>query len=112
MVRPGAAFISAPPDSQEYDVLIPILFGTQLKREKVSAILVRVTNYRRFTNKIRRGIYVSMHPLRAGIFDEDAKSPPPPVIRIVLALASETSAVAVRVRAAHARPSTYTALRA
>ncbi|KAI0773477.1 hypothetical protein C8Q74DRAFT_1217582 [Fomes fomentarius] len=105
----GAAFISAPPDNKEYDILIPILFGTLLKREKVSAILIRVTNSERFTKKIHRSMYVTTHPLRAGIFDEDAKSPPPPVIRIVFALASKTSAVSVRVRAEHARPSKYTA---
>ncbi|KAH9828947.1 uncharacterized protein C8Q71DRAFT_684773, partial [Rhodofomes roseus] len=87
----GAALICA--DNQAgVNIIIPCLFGTQLVSEKVTAIMVQVKNDRRFTTKVQRHLFTAMNPYTCGIFAKDVKDPPP-VLRMVFALASSGPAV-------------------
>ncbi|KAH9934215.1 uncharacterized protein B0H18DRAFT_1114955 [Fomitopsis serialis] len=108
----GAAFICA--DSQGgIDIIIPCLFGTVLVREKVSAIMIQVKNDTRCTAKVDPVLFASMDPYRCGVFDSGVKDPPP-VLRIVFALASRESSVTAasrwqRASTSSIRPARFTA---
>ncbi|KAH9926371.1 uncharacterized protein B0H18DRAFT_1211012 [Fomitopsis serialis] len=89
----GAAYICAD-NEDNMAIIIPILFGTVLVQEKVSAIMVQVMNNRRFTTKVERYLFDLMNPYRCGVFDSKVKAPPP-VIRMFFALASPESSVTI-----------------
>lgn len=56
--------------------------------------MVQVMNDRRFTTKVQRHLFELMNPYRCGVFDSKVKDPPP-VIRMVFALASPESSVSI-----------------
>ncbi|RDX41439.1 hypothetical protein OH76DRAFT_1561574 [Lentinus brumalis] len=94
----GAAFVCA--DGQdEFDLVIPVLMGDKLERSKVTAIFIRVRNSSRFGRKLHAPLFACIDP-RSGehpFFPEGVEKPPP-IIRMVFALAapSEQSSVSVR----------------
>jgi hypothetical protein len=90
----GAAVICAN-NQRGVDIIIPVLMGTVLHPKFVTAIFVQVKNDRSYTNKVVDSLFTAMDPCEVKLFTEKAKPPPPrpPVLRIVLALASEKSAV-------------------
>ncbi|KAH9934219.1 uncharacterized protein B0H18DRAFT_547792 [Fomitopsis serialis] len=98
----GMAFICAE-NQGGIDIIIPCLFGTELVREKVSAIMIQVKNDRRFKAKVDPTLFACMDPYRCGVFKSGVKEPPP-VLRMVFALASGKSSVEARSRGHH--PST------
>ncbi|KAJ3013077.1 hypothetical protein NUW54_g1693 [Trametes sanguinea] len=65
---------------------------TDLKKEKVTAILVRAKNGPQYGARIQRPLFESMNPYTSGLFDRAVKEPPP-VLRMVFALASPEAAV-------------------
>ncbi len=75
------------------DIVVPVLIGTSLKKENVTAILVQVRNSRHYGAKIKQPVFANMDPYLCGLFDRDVKEPPP-VLRMVFALASPDAAVA------------------
>ncbi|KAH9911485.1 uncharacterized protein B0H18DRAFT_358315 [Fomitopsis serialis] len=89
----GAAYICA--DSQAgIDIIIPVLSGTVLARAKVSALTVRVKNNTQFAAEVQNHLFEGMDPYVCGVFDDDVADPPP-VLRMVFALASPESSVTV-----------------
>jgi hypothetical protein len=89
----GAAIICAN-NQRGVDIVIPVLMGTVLHPKFVTAIFVQVKNDRTYTDDISDLLLTDMDPFEVKLFTEnDAKAPLPPVLRIVLALASERSAV-------------------
>ncbi|KAI9057967.1 hypothetical protein FKP32DRAFT_1289000, partial [Trametes sanguinea] len=88
----GAAIICAD-GHVGIDIVIPVLIGTDLKKEKVTAILVQVKNSRHFGARIQLPVFANMNPYRCGVFDRYVEEPPP-VLRMVFALASPEPAVA------------------
>lgn len=80
------------------DIVIPCLHGTDLLKEKISVILLRVKTSREYTARIKPLLFTAMDPFECDVLDEvDEKSsePPPPIVRMVFALSSETSTVRV-----------------
>ncbi|KAI0300393.1 hypothetical protein BC826DRAFT_878002, partial [Russula brevipes] len=89
----GAAVICAN-NQRGVDIVIPVLMGTILHPKFVTAILVQVKNDHSYTDKISNHLFTKMNPFKVTLFTEnEAKAPLPPVLRVVLALASERSAV-------------------
>ncbi|KAI0290147.1 hypothetical protein BC826DRAFT_1028338, partial [Russula brevipes] len=90
----GAAVICAN-NQRGVDIVIPVLMGTVLHPKFVTAILIQVKNDRSYTDDVSDSLFTEMDPCKVKLFTENAKPPPPrpPVLRIVLALASEKSAV-------------------
>ena len=92
----GAAVICAY-NQKGIDILVPTLMGTILQPQFVSAILIQVKNDPRFTNKVvpsSASLFMMMEPFKVGLFStRDANAPLPPVLRIVLALASKKPGV-------------------
>lgn len=90
----GAAIICA--DGQAgIDIITPYLVGTELKKESVGAIMYQIKNDRRYGTRISPPLFSSMDPYKCGIFSKGVSNPPP-VIRIVGALASTQSGVKFR----------------
>lgn len=89
----GAAIIM-PNNDLGVDIIIPVLCGTVLTKEKVTAILVHTRNSRHYGAKIQLPVFANMGPYRCGLFDREVENPPP-VLRLVFALASPVSAVSV-----------------
>ncbi|KAJ2968729.1 hypothetical protein NUW54_g13129 [Trametes sanguinea] len=91
----GAAIICAD-GHVGIDIVVPVLIGTvtDLKKEKVTAIFVRAKNGPQYGTRIQRPLFQSMNPYRSGLFDRAVKEPPP-VLRMVFALASPEAAVAL-----------------
>ncbi|CAA7265136.1 unnamed protein product [Cyclocybe aegerita] len=87
----GAAVVCAV-NQAGVDIVVPFLRGKALLEKKVSAILIQVQNGVRFASKIQPSIFASMNPFSVGLFSIDVKNPPP-VIRMVFALASRSSAI-------------------
>ncbi|RPD71010.1 hypothetical protein L226DRAFT_513675 [Lentinus tigrinus ALCF2SS1-7] len=87
----GAAIVCAA-NHGSIDLIIPILFGTVLEKEKVSAIMIQVKNSRHYTTTVAHSLFTSMNPYECGLFDKNVQEPPP-VLRLVFALASSRSAV-------------------
>ena len=90
----GAAIICAN-NQHGIDILIPILMGTILRPEFITAIFVQVKNDGSFTDHVVTPLFTMMDPFYVGLFSGDDEDLPalPPVLRIVLALASEKSGV-------------------
>lgn len=89
----GAALICA--DNQGgLDIIIPILFGDVLLKEKVSAIMIQVKNSRKYGANVHRDLFESMNPYSCAVFAKGVENPPP-VLRMVFALASPISSVKV-----------------
>jgi len=90
----GAAIICAN-NQHGIDILIPVLMGTILRPEFMSGSLVQVKNDGSFTDTVNIALFTLMDPFSVGLFSGDDKglSALPPVLRIVLALASEKSGV-------------------
>ncbi|TFK79479.1 hypothetical protein K466DRAFT_592374 [Polyporus arcularius HHB13444] len=87
----GAAIICADNDI-DIDIVVPVLIGTVLKKEKVTAILIQARNSRHYGAKVQYSVFANMNPYRCGLFASDVEDPPP-VLRMVFALASKRSAV-------------------
>ena len=89
----GAAVICAT-NQRGIDILIPVLMGTILDPRFVTAIFVQVKNDGTYTRKPCTSLFTMMNPFKVGLFsNSDGKDAVPPVLRIVLALASERSGV-------------------
>ncbi|KAJ2975911.1 hypothetical protein NUW54_g11655 [Trametes sanguinea] len=88
----GAAIICADQNA-EIDFVIPILLGTALKKENVTAILVQAKNSRHYGARIHYPLFKLMDPYTCGLFNDDVKEPLP-ILRMVFALASPEAAVA------------------
>ncbi|RPD56220.1 hypothetical protein L227DRAFT_656305 [Lentinus tigrinus ALCF2SS1-6] len=87
----GAAIVCV--DNQtSIDLIIPILFGTVLVKDQVSAVMIQVKNSRHYTTTVAHSLFTSMNPDECGWFDKNVQEPPP-VLRLVFALASSRSAV-------------------
>ena len=81
----------------DLDIAVPVLLGTTLVKENVTAILVRVTNGRISTARPWSAIVNVMDPDLYGMFERNIESAPrPAVVRVVLALASPKSVVKTR----------------
>ncbi|KAI9066890.1 hypothetical protein FKP32DRAFT_324631 [Trametes sanguinea] len=89
----GAAIICAD-GHLGIDIVVPVLLGTKLKKEQVTAILVRAKNGPQYGARVQSPLLESMNPYTSGLFDRAVKEPPP-VLRMVFALASPEAAVAV-----------------
>ena len=89
----GAAIICAD-GHVGIDIIVPVLIGTVLEKQHVTAILVQARNSRHYKAKIQYPVFTNMNPYRCGLFDRNVVDPPP-VLRMVLALASPEAAVAV-----------------
>ena len=91
----GAAVICAN-NQHGVDIIIPVIMGTILQPRFVTAIFDQVKNDGRRTDSVDNSLFTVMDPFKIGLFSEDdAKDAAlvPPVLRIVLALASEKSSV-------------------
>jgi hypothetical protein len=90
----GAAVICAN-NQRGVDIVIPVLMGTIVHPEFITAIFIQVKNDPRFTNKISKSLFDMMNPIHLGLFSKDDEKALalPPVLRIVFALASERSGV-------------------
>ena len=91
----GAAIICA--DNQHgIDIIIPVLMEKLLHPQFVTAIFVQVKNDRHYRTKVDTPLFTSMDPFKVEFFSKaDAEAPAlPPILRIVLALASEEPLVA------------------
>ena len=92
----GAAVVCAS-NQMGVDILVPVLTGTILQPEFVSAILFQVKNNARYTNNVSPTsaiLFTMMDPFKVGLFSKrDMENPLPPVLRIVLALASRKPSV-------------------
>ncbi len=94
----GAAFVCA--DGQDdFGLVIPVLIGDKLEKSKVTAIFIRVNTSSRFVRKLHAPLFACIDP-RGGErpFFPKGVEKPPPIIRMVFALAapSEQSSVSVR----------------
>ena len=87
----GAAII-CPDGDVGVDIVVPVLIGTALQKKKVTAILIQSRNSRHYGAHVRSPVFANMNPYRCGLFDRYVEDPPP-VLRMVFALASEESAV-------------------
>ncbi|KAI0700802.1 hypothetical protein C8T65DRAFT_741918 [Cerioporus squamosus] len=74
------------------DIVIPVLFGTVLAKEKATAILIHASNSRHYGAKVQYSVFANMNPYRCGLFAGDVENPPP-VLRMDFALASQESTV-------------------
>jgi hypothetical protein len=92
MICRGAAIIFT--NNQEaIDIIIPMLMGTILRPQFVSAILIQIKNNIAFTHNVDVRLFDAMDPFQVRLFSgNDAHVPP--ILRIVLALAAEKSVVA------------------
>ncbi|KAL7278890.1 hypothetical protein ACG7TL_006721 [Trametes sanguinea] len=88
----GAAIICAD-GHVGIDIVIPVLIGTDLKKEKITAILVQARNSRHYGARVQLPVFANMNPYTCGLFDRYVEDPPP-VLRMVFALASPEAAVA------------------
>jgi hypothetical protein len=74
------------------DMILPVCFsGKTLSRHTVTAILVQVKNDTSFGENVHSYLFDAMEPFKIDLFDEGTE--PLPIIRMVFALASKTSAV-------------------
>ncbi|KAJ8474184.1 hypothetical protein ONZ45_g16037 [Pleurotus djamor] len=77
------------------DFVIPFLRGHILKKENIGAILVQVKNDERYGDQLNGHLFDTMNPCRLGLCDpEDTLQVP--VIRIVMALASDSPVIQSR----------------
>jgi hypothetical protein len=75
------------------DFVLPFLLdGTSITPENVSAIIIQVKNDGTYTKKPKLYLFDAMNPFWLGIFTK-ADRRPPPIIRMVFALASSESSV-------------------
>ncbi|KAI0313065.1 hypothetical protein OF83DRAFT_1066111, partial [Amylostereum chailletii] len=89
----GAAVI-CPNNQRGVDIIVPVLFGTVLHPDSVSAILVQVKTDRSYTTSPREYTFEATDPFQVGIFSDKGRSDAEaarPVIRMVFALASSRS---------------------
>ena len=74
------------------DIVLPVCYsGNVLSRRNVTAILVQVKNDPCFGEEIHGHLFNAMDPFAIKLFDQQTQ--PLPIIRMVFALASQTSAV-------------------
>jgi hypothetical protein len=91
----GAAIVCA--DYQRaVDVVIPVIIDKDkpLTKDNVTALLLQSKNDVSYTTKVFPSLFHIMDPYALGIFDRSTRNPPP-VIRMVYALASRKSGVCV-----------------
>jgi len=91
----GVAIVCA--DNQPaVDVIFPIVINKDkpITKENVTALLKQSKNDVRFSTKVLPSIFHAMDPYALGVFDKSTENPPP-VIRMVYALASRKSGVCV-----------------
>ncbi|KAL7284896.1 LOW QUALITY PROTEIN: hypothetical protein ACG7TL_002210 [Trametes sanguinea] len=96
----GAALVCA--DGQNgFDVVIPILIGDKLEKSKVTAIFIQVKTSTRFGNTPHGPLFHCINPgPRDGTppFFLEAMQKPPPIIRMIFALAAPAQKPSVLVR--------------
>ncbi|KAI0310330.1 hypothetical protein OF83DRAFT_1288185 [Amylostereum chailletii] len=90
----GAAAICAN-NQRGADIIIPVLFGTTLHPDSVSAIIVQVKNDASFSTSLKEYLFKAMDPFQLGVFSDTSKnqSKAKPIIRMVFALASSKSGI-------------------
>ena len=98
----GAAIICAN-NQHGIDILIPVLMGIILRPEFMSGSFFQIKNDGSFTDNVDIALFTLMNPFHVGLFSKADENLPalPPVLRIVLALASKKSGVTgpqIRVR--------------
>ncbi|KAI0363048.1 hypothetical protein BV20DRAFT_984042 [Pilatotrama ljubarskyi] len=98
----GAAII-CPDEQVGINIVIPVLIGTSLVKENVTAIFVQANYSRHYGAKIQYPVFMNMNPYTCGLFDRDVKEPPP-ALRMVFALASPDAAVATPIGPARQSP--------
>ncbi|OSC96920.1 hypothetical protein PYCCODRAFT_1428807 [Trametes coccinea BRFM310] len=94
----GAALVCA--DGQNgFDLVIPILIGDKLEKSKVTAIFIQVKTSTRFGNTLHGPLFHCINP-RDGTppFFLEAMQKPPPIIRMIFALAAPAQKLSVLVR--------------
>ncbi|KAI0316923.1 hypothetical protein OF83DRAFT_1124096 [Amylostereum chailletii] len=104
----GAAAICAN-NQRGADIIIPVLFGTVLHPDSVSAIIVQVKNDGSYTTTIKEYLFKAMDPFHVGVFSESGGShfKTRPIIRMVFALASSKSGISAP--ASESVPANFTA---
>ena len=65
-----------------------------MRKDKVSAVMVRVENDTNIGIKVQNDLFMGMDPFRCRVFADGVENPPP-VLRMVFALASSRSIVSV-----------------
>jgi hypothetical protein len=71
------------------DIILPVLFrGVHLNKDAMTAFIIQVKNDAKFSVKPQRYLFSAMNPFLLGIFDRRTQTDPPPVIRMVFALAA------------------------
>ena len=84
-----------------FDIVIPVLMGQVLRPQFVTAIFIQVKNDSCFTDDPYIPLFALIDPFQSGFFSEDDAKVTltlPPILRIVLALASEKSIVTGPIR--------------
>ena len=80
-------------NQQGVDIVLPVCdIQRKLSRDTVTAILIQVKNAEDIKLKIDKALFDGMGPIKLGVFPKDVT--PKPVIRMVLALASDKAGVA------------------
>ena len=92
----GVAIVCA--DNQAgADIIFPMTYkNTVLEKENMTVIICQSKNDRRFSAKPKRYLFSAMNPFKLGIFNKGTD--PPPIIRMVYALAARRSLVHVMQR--------------
>lgn len=73
------------------DVFLPILFNNRLLQQNVSAMMVQIKNALHYDSP-QQSLFDNMDPFAVGLFSDKEKKHPP-VIRMVLSMASKESCV-------------------
>ncbi|KAI0691580.1 hypothetical protein C8Q76DRAFT_685638 [Earliella scabrosa] len=74
------------------DIITPVLIGNVMKKENVTGIFYQIKNNRTVSHKVQEHLFLAIDPYERGIFDANVENPPP-IIRMVFALAPKTSSV-------------------
>jgi hypothetical protein len=75
------------------DVILPVVFkGLHLKKDAMTVIIMQMKNDAKFSVKPQLYLFSAMSPFVLGIFDK-TQTDPPPVIRMVFALAAREPVV-------------------
>lgn len=79
------------------DLIIPILMDDKVCSDNISVILIQVKNDKNFTDTLNSTLFDNMDPVGLGIFKAESKCWP--IIRMVFALAADSSTATVKARA-------------
>ncbi|KAK2463837.1 hypothetical protein APHAL10511_004142 [Amanita phalloides] len=92
----------------DIDLVLPVCdVNTNISPDTVTAILVKVKNDKNVKDNIQLRMFNAMNPFTVGLFDDERL--PLPIIQVVFALASPTSAIRIPAPLPHGNPNNHTA---